>query len=142
MCVCMCVFVPGVRGVCVINGMYDADHNSFDFLFSLVAANITEMPVNQTVTSPDDATFSCTASGLPRPNITWTSPDSVTLVSGVNDTTITEDDSGGERSLVSTLYIINASPSSSGEYTCNADNTVGRGDTLIMATASLTVYGE
>ena len=108
-----------------------------------MAANITEWPVDQIVTSSDIANFVCTASGLPRPNITWTNPDGATLVSGLNYINITEDYSRGERTLVSTLNIINASSSSSGEYKCNADNSVlGYGDKFTMVTASLMVYGK
>ena len=106
-----------------------------------VGANITEYPSSQVVTSPSAATFNCTASGIPRPNITWTDPDGNTLMSGLNDISITTI-IFGIRSLMSTLQVIMTSPSFSGKYTCNTDNGVlGQGG-IISVNATLEVYGK
>ena len=108
----------------------------------IVAANITQLPEDATVTSPSSASFVCSASGLPRPNITWTSPNSTQLTSGVGEVTIiTEEVMGSEREIVSILNITSTSPSQAGEYTCLADNRVMGPGYIAAATALLTVYG-
>ena len=112
-------------------------------LFSLpaVAANITDSPQALVVTAPNPVTFSCTASGLPRPNITWLDPSSAVLMSGSGGVTITETRIG-ERVIVSTLNISMTVPSNSGNYTCVADNDVtGQGD-LNRVDATLSVHGK
>ena len=111
------------------------------FIFVTVAANITEYPSSQVVTFPSTATFNCTASGLPRPTITWTDPDNSILTSGVNNIVITTVNIG-VRSLMSTLQVLMTSPYVSGMYTCNSDNdVVGRGD-ITSVNTPLTVYGK
>ncbi len=93
------------------------------------------------MTSPGPASFSCSARGLPRPNITWVGHNSTLLTSGVNGVSITETEEG-DRELVSILRITTTVPSVAGEYRCLADNGVsGRGD-INETSAVLTVYGE
>ena len=105
-----------------------------------VAANITQFPENVVVTSPGFATFSCRASGLPRPSIAWSSPNSATLMSGVNGVTITEMNDG-DREIMSILNITSTRLSLAGEYMCTASNGVsGRGD-FNETSVELTVYG-
>ena len=105
-----------------------------------VAANITDSPQALVITAPNPVTFSCTASGLPRPNITWSDPSSTLLISG-SGVTITEMRIG-ERVIFSTLNISMTVPSNSGNYTCVADNGVtGQGD-LNRVDATLSVHGK
>ena len=103
-----------------------------------VAANITNPPDDITVTAPDAVSFTCTASGVPRPNITWFSPSSETLISGNNRVTIMEMEEG-DREIVSTLSIATTAPSVAGQYRCVADNGVTGVDDV---TTLLMVYGK
>ena len=106
-----------------------------------VAANTTQPPRDLIVTAPDTASFTCSASGLPRPNITWLNPSLTTVVSGVSGSLITEIDQG-VRERVSVLNIAGTAPSVAGEYRCLADNGVmGVGD-IDSTTATLGVYGQ
>ena len=93
------------------------------------------------MTAPGAVSLTCTASGVPRPNITWFSPTSETLISGNNGVTITEMQEG-DRDIVSTLSIATTTPSVAGQYRCVADNGVtGVGDVRNI-TALLMVYGK
>ena len=108
---------------------------------SLVAANITQVsPGSIIVTAPNYATLQCSASGLPRPSITWFNPNSTSLKSSMDGVTIVNMNVG-DRGIVSALTISETVPSDSGNYTCTADNeVVGRGDTNSVGVA-LTIYG-
>ena len=93
------------------------------------------------MTAPGAVSFTCTASGVPRPNITWFSPSSETLMSGDNGVTITEMQEG-VRDIVSTLSIATTAPSVAGQYRCVAENGVtGVGDVNDI-TALLMVNGK
>ena len=101
-----------------------------------VAAKITNSPSPQVVTSPGVATLTCTASGLPTPNITWTNPD------GVADTSnITITDTVTNRQVMSTLRISSTSPSVSGTYYCNTSNGVSIPEVVTSVPALLIVHG-
>ncbi len=108
--------------------------------FFVVAANITfHPPFYVNITSPSTATFTCTASGLPRPNITWMDPDNNTLLEGDNIFISMEVEN---RVINSTLHVMRTSASVSGTYTCSTDNSIiGRGDVTSISTI-LTVHGE
>ena len=107
----------------------------------LVAANITETPLSVVVTSSSTAMFNCTASGLPRPNITWTGPDGTILISGQNNANITFININ-EREVVSILQLTMTSPATSGIYMCNTTNGVRIPEAITSVRVSLTVYGE
>ncbi len=92
------------------------------------------------MTSPDTATFNCIASGLPTPNITWTSPSGTELLSDQNNIEITN--VVVDRTVMSTLTISNTSPSVSGRYQCSASNGVVIPEAVTNATADLTVHGK
>ena len=58
----------------IVQSEYDStpvqlQHTLTNLTFPSVAANITDPPGDLTVTSPNRAIFSCSASGLPRPTI-------------------------------------------------------------------------
>ena len=81
------------------------------------------------------------ASGLPRPNITWTDPARNTLVSG-NDNVIITEMNTGDRELRSTLEVSITTAPVSGMYTCGTENEVrGIGD-ITSVSALLTVHGK
>ena len=115
--------------------------SSFYSSIHAVAANITDPPDDVIVTAPGTVSFICTASGVPRPNITWFSPSSETLMFGSNGVTIMEMQEG-DREIVSTMSIATTAPSVAGQYRCVADNGVtGVGD-VNDVTALLMVYGK
>ena len=105
-----------------------------------MAANITNSPSPQVVTSPSVANFICTASGLPTPNITWTNPDGVVLTSDASNIEIT--DAVTNRQVMSTLRISSTSPSVSGTYYCNTSNGVSIPEVVTSVPALLIVYGK
>ena len=82
--------------------------------------------------------FTCTASGVPTPNIMWFSPSPETLISGNNGVTIMEIEEG-DKEIVSILSIATTAPSVAGQYRCAAENGVRDVDN---ATALLMVYGK
>ena len=93
------------------------------------------------MTAPGAVSFTCTASGVPRPNIMWFSPSSETLMSGNNGVTIMEMEEG-VRDIVSTLSRATTAPSVAGQYRCVAENGVtGVGD-VNNVTGLLMVYGK
>ena len=68
----------------------------------------------------DNVELSCTARGIPRPNITWTpGPDSTRSV-----TTFESTDSEGFDVISSNITIMNIQRSDT-LYTCNGSNTLG-----------------
>ncbi len=92
------------------------------------------------MTSPGTATINCIASGLPTPDITWTSPGGTELLSDQNNIEIVN--MGVDRTVMSTLRIPNTSPSVSGRYTCSASNGAVIPEAVTSATAELTVHGK
>ncbi|XP_022105012.1 leucine-rich repeats and immunoglobulin-like domains protein 2 [Acanthaster planci] len=76
---------------------------------------------NLTVTNGQTATLSCTATGIPAPNITWLDPKG-TIIS----------DEGQDRFVISsdtTVFIVSVERSDQGMYTCLVQNTLGEMDT-------------
>ncbi len=92
------------------------------------------------MTSPGTATFSCNASGLPTPNITWTSPGGTELLSYQNNIEIAN--TVVDRTVMSALRIPNTSPSVSGRYQFSASNGVVIPEAVTSVTADLTVHGK
>ena len=105
-----------------------------------MAANIINSPSPEVVTSPNMANFTCTASGLPTPSITWTNPDGGVLASDASNIEIT--DTVTNRQVMSTLIISSTSPSVSGNYYCNASNGVSIPEVVTSVPALLIVYGK
>ena len=91
------------------------------FIFSIVsvvAPDITDPPDDVTTVSPDNATFTCSATARPRPAITWLRGGSaITTVAGEYD--IAEDELE-ERELTSTLTLLGTEPRDAGDYVCQA----------------------
>lgn len=104
-----------------------------------VAPVITANPSNQNAIHPDNANFTCTSTGVPRPSIQWwrAGEAGLTLLNNPTKYLISEAVSG-EREITSRLSIIQTSPSDAGNYTCMVENIVNRTNT----TAALTVHGK
>lgn len=103
--------------------------------YASVAPTITLTPVNLTTIQPNNATFTCSADGLPRPSVRW--------LNGTTDLTqsvenVISDVISGEENVISTLVITAANPFDASEYTCEFMNEVDSN----MSSAFLTVHGE
>ena len=106
------------------------------FVRFAVKPDISREPEDLTVRAGDAASFSCSVSGDPRPEVTWRrerDPDSAPGGPGsqLPRGAIVED--GGGR-----LRIPGAEVEDEGVYVCSAENEAGRAE----ATASLSVHGE
>ena len=106
-----------------------------------VAPNITEPPTNTIAVAPDAATFTCVATGVLRPTISWYRVelnDTLTLLTDDDAEVSIMDESIDERTLVSSLVIENTRPSKATEYVCEATNDASTDSAM----AVLTVYGK
>ena len=95
--------------------------------------------MNVSVVSPDPAMFSCTADGVPRPDITWLRVNNGTEMEVLEDsstqiTTTTLND----RLIMSVLTFNGTQPSRSGVYVCSGINLLGSAREM----AGLTVNGR
>lgn len=142
MCVCVCVHIimyayirvcacVGV-GVCVSHSMlmhiYKYNH--------LVEAQITQPPVETTQLLGLDVMFDCTATGIPRPAITWSSDNRVKIMP--NSTTMLDN-----TTIRSTILLANIAMEDFVNYTCtamNRFNTVNASALLINASMIITHY--
>ena len=107
-------------------------------LISTVAPQILDPPDDHTVVEPQDATFSCLATGRPRPDIVWTRlPDMIQLQPQPAEFIIEEQEIG-DRERRSNLTIIGTQPSDAGMYACVAMNEPGTD----ARQATLTVHGK
>ena len=112
----------------------------------VVVPSFVEEPNNAIVTEPDSVTFMCRATGVPRPNVTWSfipnegSPIPVSLSQMVGEVEISEMVIG-DRERSSNLTIVGVLPSDTGNYTCTAENEVVMGG-VITSKAVLMVYGK
>lgn len=84
-------------------------------------------PKTQTVTENQTATFYCSASGNPRPTVSWSKVNG-SLIKGH----VVSDESSGR------LEVIYSSHNDSGDYLCTAVNLLGRDE----AVAKLIVEGR
>ena len=119
-------------------GMHVLNQSNSTLFHFAVGPDITTPPMDQAVVSPDSATFTCVAEGLPRPNITWfmlTGDGPQGLPAGV----LVQSVNGiGDRQVMSTLTISNTQPQVAAMYVCNATNDVN----VEFAMATLTVNSE
>ena len=102
-----------------------------------VPPQIVDPPDNLTVVEPEDATFSCLATGRPRPTIAWIRLSDMTQLSNSAEFSIQEQEIG-DRERRSNLTIIGTQPSDAGDYDCRAMNEPG----TTAEQATLTVHGE
>ena len=102
------------------------------------APTIYQEPQNQVTVQQSMATFTCSASGLPRPMMTW-----LRVVNG-QTLTITQSQYSivttpvGTQNQTSTLVVSNTTTNDTTTYICNATNVAGTSNT----SATLTVQGE
>ncbi len=85
---------------------------------------------------PEDAVFSCHATGLPRPTITWWA-GGVQITHG-SKFNISTEPLAGDREVRSNLTVLGAAPNDATVYTCRAKNTAG----LAEEDVELIVHGE
>ena len=91
------------------------------FSIDIQKPKIVEVPLNQTAAIGSNVTFSCTATGFPKPIITWTKEnDSYSLQSNPR-AKVTAD----EGKSVSHLLITGVKSDDYGKYQCVANNTAG-----------------
>ena len=92
------------------------------FSICIVAANITQGPIDTPAMIGDNITFTCTATGIPLPTITWMDQDG-NIVGTTSDMVI------NDTTIQSTLTLINLQVDDFRNYICLANNTFN-GDTL------------
>ena len=107
--------------------------------FIAVNPVIAKAPIDLIITAPDNATFTCTATGLPRPAISWQrvlGNTTVSLTSSVNYSITSTGGTGRQNS--SSLTVLNTGPEDKAVYECVASNVVS----TVTRNATLTVHGE
>ena len=103
-----------------------------------VPPQILDPPDNLMVVVPEDATFSCLATGRPRPIIAWFSLSDMTQLQSPLADFIIEDMEIGDRERRSNLTIVGTQPSDAGAYGCEATNEPGSS----TEQATLIVHGK
>ena len=101
------------------------------FLFS-VSPQILLSPINQSVTDGDPVNFTCRATGVPTPNLTWTF-NGVKLPFGIN-----QNNYEGDSFLESFLEMQKITKGMEGTYKCTAENKANR----ISSSTTLQVFGR
>ena len=101
------------------------------FLFS-VSPQILLSPVNQSVIDGDPVNFTCRATGVPTPKLTWTF-DGGKLPLGIN-----QNDFEGDSFLESFLEMQRATKEMEGTYNCMAENKANR----TSSSTTLQVFGR
>ncbi|KAM7440128.1 hypothetical protein ABFA07_010622 [Porites harrisoni] len=99
-----------------IGGSQGNTHFNCTHLKLLARPSITSaISSNRTLNETDDVTLSCTASGKPPPNVTWTKADDV----------------GNVLSWSSSLELKNITRKQKGLYRCTADNGLGKAESSV-----------
>ena len=97
-----------------------------NYSFLPVAPTLYSQPQSQVIVQPSTATFTCSASGLPRPVFSWLrtvngSPVPITPSSKYRTVTTP----AGTQNQTSSLMILNTSPDDATTYVCKSTNVVG-----------------
>ena len=109
-----------------------------------VPATIIAAPMNETVTSPANASLTCEADGVPAPTITWLREVEgfiqavPAMVEDDNITIITITETSMTRTTVSTIRFFMTQPPFAAAYTCRASNLLGTAEQVGV----LTIHGE
>ena len=107
------------------------------FILCTVEPQFIQEPLSTNVTSTENFTLICEASGFPIPNITWQHNGS--LVTSDDRTTLEFEN--GDRSTVGTLSIFGAMTNDSGEYECRVSSLSLFSD-ILSAPALVLVQGR
>ena len=107
-------------------------------LISTVAPQILDPPDDLIVVEPQDATFTCLATGRPRPTIVWTRLSDMLQLQNQSGVHRIQEQEIGDRERRSNLTIFGSQPSDAGGYACVAMNEPG----TYREEATLTVHGE
>ena len=109
------------------------------FLFPCaVAPQIIESPENHTVVELQNATFSCLATGRPRPVIVWLRLSDMVQLHTQSASFKIEEQEIGDQERQSNLTVMSAHLFDAGTYVCVARNELG----TETEQATLTVHGE
>ena len=103
-----------------------------------VAPQILDPPDNLTVVEPQDGTYSCLATGRPRPAIVWTRLSDMVQLQNQSGVYRIEEWEIGDRERMSNLIILGSQPSDASGYACVAVNEPGTD----REETTLTVHGE
>lgn len=95
----------------------------YQVLFQTENASLTEFPSDTTVNSTEAVSFTCSASGIPLPDISWFKDDSP-LDSSANITQSTN----GTSSVTSVLVLGDLVLTDAGVYRCNASHPISGND--------------
>ena len=107
-------------------------------LISTVAPHILDPPDDLIVVEPQDAIFSCLATGRPRPAIVWTRLSDMVQLQNQSGVYRIEEWEIGDRERMSNLIILGSQPSDASGYACVAVNEPGTD----REETTLTVHGE
>ena len=102
-------------------------------LLSVVVPNITQGPMDTPGVLDDSVMFTCTATGIPLPIITWMDQD--------DNSGLTADDMviDGGAAILSTLTLSNLQDDDFDHYTCTATNMFGSDDVTALLGSELVV---
>ena len=103
-----------------------------------VAPLIDVPPMDMNVTTTENITLTCIASGCPAPSISWT--HNGTAVNEIIYISITEQD--GDRTTVSTLIVTGAVVNDSGQYECSATSPIGNFQIVESGPVTVLVQGK
>ena len=103
-----------------------------------VAPLIDVPPMDMNVTTTENITLTCIASGYPAPSISWS--HNGTTVNESISISITEQD--GDRMTMSTLIVTGAVVNDSGQYECSAISPVGNFQIVESGPVTILVQGK
>jgi len=93
-----------------------------------VVPTITQGSVDIPAMIGDTVMFTCTATGIPLPTITWMDQDGNLVVGSTTDIS----DMIIDGTILSTLTLSNLQDDDFGDYTCSATNMFGSDDTTAL----------
>ena len=116
-------------------------YSTFMTSLSIVSVTLLEDPMDVDILSPAPAVLTCTASGEPTPQFTWTkvfpSGTTVEVSESMANIAISTILSGGN--VTSTLTIEPTDAFDTANYSCTAENTFGP---VTSSEAEVTVFGK
>ncbi len=93
----------------------------YNLLYIFLKSEIAKVPVSQSAGLGSNVTFNCTATGYPKPTITWTKNGNPYSVQSTPRAKVITD----EGTSVSQLLITGVTSDDYGEYQCVANNSAG-----------------